>query len=196
MILIISGSPKKNSNSNQLAEYLKNKYQKEKIEVNVIKLSDQIILPCIDCGACRNTLNCPRKDDFSNLLPLFQSAKIIIVISPVYFGNVPSQLKALFDRSVMLRRNSFLLEHKFGAGIVIGGSRNGGQEFTLSAIHNWFHIHGMFSFPDSKPSSHFGSILTARNPGEVFSDDLGMETVIGLTNNIDYLLTNYLHVQK
>jgi len=193
MVLLISGSPKKKSNCNQLVEYIKDKLSKENIPSDILKLSEVKISPCLDCGGCRKQPTCKINDDYNQIIPLFEKAKIIVVASPVYFGNVTAQLKALFDRTVGLRRNGSPLEHKFGAGIAVGGSRNGGQEFTLMAIQNWLHIHGMFSFPDSKPYSHFGGILTAHSFDEAEKDSIGMETVNALINNILFINKNYSH---
>ena len=94
----------------------------------------------------------------------------IIVASPVYMGNYPAQLKALFDRSVLLRRKNFALKNKVGAALSVGGSRNGGQEKTIQSIHDWMHIHGMIIVGDD---AHFGGI--AWNPVE--EDAVGMQTV-------------------
>ena len=84
----------------------------------------------------------------------------IIVAAPVYMGNYPAQLKALFDRSVLLRRKDFALKNKVGAALSVGGSRNGGQEKTIQSIHDWMHIHGMIVVGDN---AHFGGV--AWNPG-------------------------------
>ena len=63
--------------------------------------------------------------------------------TPVYFGSVTAQVKTLFDRSVLLRRQGFQLKSKLGAGMAVGGSRNGGQEKTIQVVQDWMHIHGM-----------------------------------------------------
>ncbi len=70
----------------------------------------------------------------------------------------------------MLRRQGFLLSGKVGGAIAVGGSRNGGQEKTVQAIHDWMHIHGMIVVGDN---NHFGGIVHA--PAE--SDEVGMQTV-------------------
>ncbi len=68
----------------------------------------------------------------------------IIFASPVYNGGVSAQTKAVMDRmraAVAADKNFF--KGKIGMGIVSGGDRNGGQEFALMQIHNFFLINGM-----------------------------------------------------
>ena len=184
MLLAISGSPKKKSNTTSVLNHLIHKCSEHQIPHHLIELAELNIKPCLDCGSCRNTLQCPINDDFNKLLQIFQKAKVIVLGSPVYFGSVTAQLKALMDRTVLLRRNTAILANKFGAGIAIGGSRNGGQELTLQTIHNWMFIHGMFVFSDATPTSHFGGALQGRGSEEALKDQIGMETVENLAKNI------------
>jgi len=106
----------------------------------------------------------------TEIYPLLERADGIIVASPVYFGCMTAQLKALFDRTRVLRRQGFLLSGKVGGAIAVGGSRNGGQEKTLQAIHDWMHIQGMIVVGDN---NHFGGIVQV--PAE--SDEVGIQTV-------------------
>jgi multimeric flavodoxin WrbA len=59
--------------------------------------------------------------------------------------------------------------------MVIGGSRNGGQELTIQTIHSWMYIHGMAVVGDA---GHFGGI--ALKPFE--SDKEGLKTVKDTAN--------------
>ena len=52
----------------------------------------------------------------------------LIIGSPTYFASISGKLKALFDRTLPLRRDNFKLKGKVGGAIAVGGSRNGGQE--------------------------------------------------------------------
>ncbi len=102
--------------------------------------------------------------------PKLAEADAIIVSSPVYFGSLSAQLKALFDRTLSSRRDDFKLKDKIGAAIAIGRSRNGGQEFTIQTIHSWMHIHGMIVVGDN---NHFGG--TVVHPFK--EDEVGKKTV-------------------
>ena len=190
MLLSISGSPKKKSNTTAILTYLNSKIIDQGFNAHLIKLADLSLKPCLDCGFCRTQLNCSIKDDFNNLINLIVKARVIVLGSPVYFGSVTSLLKMFMDRTVLFRRNGVLLEHKYFSGIAIGGSRNGGQELTLQTMHNWALIHGMFVMPDAKPTCHFGGALVARGPEEALQDQLGLETVDNLAKNVLNILRN------
>ena len=171
----ISGSPNAGGNNEKLIEMALGIAEEKGYETDRILLSKAKVLPCDDCGICRKEKFCPIEDDMAGICEKLEASDGIIVSSPVYFGSVTAQVKALFDRSILLRRNGFLLKGKVGGAIAVGGSRNGGQEFTINAIHSWMHIHGMIVVGDM---SHFGG--TVLKPVE--SDDAGIKTVKDTVN--------------
>jgi multimeric flavodoxin WrbA len=77
-----------------------------------------------------------------------------------------------------------MLKGKVGGGMAVGGSRNGGQEFTIQAIHFWMHIHGMVVVGDA---AHFGGM--ALKP--VDSDEIGSITVKDTVNKICETLARF-----
>jgi multimeric flavodoxin WrbA len=184
MILAISGSPRKNGNTAEVLQYLLDKCAQKNIKGDLINLADLTLAPCNVCEICKKQVNCSINDDYNSLIPKITAAKIIVVGTPVYFGTVSAQLKIFMDRTLGLRRNGFMLEHKFGAGVAIGGSRNGGQEFTIQTIQNWMKIQGMLILPDGKPTSHFGGTLVGREKGAALKDQDGMATINSLIENI------------
>ena len=115
------------------------------------------------------------------ILAALEKADGIIVASPVYFGSITAQLKALFDRTIPLRRRGSLLKNKAGCALSVGGSRNGGQEKTLETVHAWMHIHGMIVVGDD---AHFGGIAV-RPAAE---DRIGRKTVVASANKLCDLL--------
>ena len=176
-ILGISGSPVSEGNNDKLIGRVMDAAKVRGFEVDTVFISLSDIAPCDACGACNGTGVCVIKDDMSVVYDKLVSADAIIVSSPVYFGNVTAQLKALFDRSVMLRRAGFKLKGKVGAAIAVGGSRNGGQEKTIQAIHDWMHVHGMVIIGDG---DHFGGI--AQKPA--MDDEVGLKTVDNTIDNL------------
>jgi multimeric flavodoxin WrbA len=177
----ISGSPRKNQNSEKLIGIALGIAEDRGFEVDRIFLSEHTIAPCTACDLCRDAKRCAIEDDMTRIYPALEDADAIVVASPVYFGCMTAQLKALFDRTRPLRRHGFLLSGKVGGAIAVGGSRNGGQEKTVQAIHDWMHIHGMIVVGDN---NHFGGIVHA--PAE--SDVVGMQTVVDTANKICDLL--------
>ncbi|MGB9927119.1 MAG: flavodoxin family protein [Methanosarcina sp.] len=170
-ILGISGSPRKGQNCEKMIESVLAHARERGFETQEIFLSALEVKPCKACGVCKENDFCVIEDDMEEVYEKMRTSDGIIVASPVYMGNYPAQLKALFDRSVLLRRKDFALKNKVGAALSIGGSRNGGQEKTIQSIHDWMHIHGMIIVGDN---AHFGGI--AWNP--IHEDLIGMQTVI------------------
>ena len=173
----ISGSPTAGGNNERIIELALGIVEEKGYEIDKILLSKLKVLPCTDCGTCRTVKECPIDDDMAEIYEKLETSDAFIVSSPVFFGSVSAQLKALFDRTILLRRNGFLLKGKVGGAIAVGGSRNGGQEFTIQAIHSWMHIHGMLVVGDG---AHFGGI--AVKPVE--SDEVGLKTVKDTVNMV------------
>jgi multimeric flavodoxin WrbA len=177
----ICGSPRKAGNT----EFLLNEglaVAKERgFETEKLLISEMKINFCNDCGDCSKGKSCPKEDDMTRILSSLEGADGIIVASPVYFGSLSAQLKAVFDRTIPLRRQGFRLKDKIGCAISVGGARNGGQEKTLETIHAWMHIHGMIIVGDD---AHFGGI--AVRPAE--EDRIGRKTAVASANKLCDLL--------
>jgi multimeric flavodoxin WrbA len=180
----ISGSPNAGGNNEKVIEIALGIAKEKGFKTERIFLSKLKVLPCDDCGTCRKGKVCPIEDDMAGINEKLEASDAIIVSSPVYFGSVTAQIKALFDRSILLKRNGLLLKGKVGGAIAVGGSRNGGQEFTIQAIHSWMHIHGMIVVGDG---AHFGGI--AAKPVE--SDETGLKTVRDTVNMLCDTLSRF-----
>ncbi len=174
-IIGITGSPRKNSNTAYLVNKALESARETGAETEIYNLGEKDMEPCIACDVCKLTGECPKDDDISDILPIIQDAHGIIIGSPVYFGNVSAQLKMFMDRSRPLR-SEFKLKDKVGGAIAVGGSRNGGQETTCAAIHQFLLIHDAIVVGDDSPTAHYGGAGAAGPPGEVEADDVGIET--------------------
>jgi multimeric flavodoxin WrbA len=181
MILGISGSPKGGGNTEYLLNEALSVASARGFETERVLSSKLRVNFCDDCSVCSRGEPCPIDDDMGSVYEMLSLASGIIVASPVYFGNVSAQLKTIFDRTLIFRRQGFKLKDKVGCAIAVGGSRNGGQEKTIDAIHSWMHIHGMIVVGDD---SHFGGI--AVRPAK--DDETGVETVRASANKLCDLL--------
>lgn len=166
----ISGSPTAGGNNEKIIEIALGIVEEKGYRTDKILLSKLSVSPCTDCGTCKNVKECSINDDMTAIYGQLETSDAFIVSSPVFFGCMSAQLKALFDRTILLRRNGFMLKGKVGGAVAVGGARNGGQEFTIQAIHSWMHIHGMLVVGDG---AHFGGIATK----PVVSDEIGIKTV-------------------
>lgn len=99
-VLILSGSPRKNGNSDILCDEFMKGATESGNEVEKIRVAEKKIGFCHACYACKGTGVCAIKDDMAEVLQKMIDADVIVLASPVYFYSIDAQLKALIDRTV------------------------------------------------------------------------------------------------
>ncbi len=84
----------------------------------------------------------------------FVSCEGIIAGSPVYFGGMAAELKAVFDKYVGVRRK---MEGKVGAAFATSADPSGGKETTVLSIIQAMLIYGMIVVGDPLDATgHYG----------------------------------------
>jgi multimeric flavodoxin WrbA len=149
-ILGICGSPRKSGTEYALTEALAAAAEVEDVEVELITLRGKKINFCIHCNKCikdEKPFCTIYEDDMTPLYEKFFEADGYIIASPVYEMNITAQLAAFFNRFranyILLKDNPHFFSSKVGGAISVGGVRNGGQECTINAIHNFYHTMGI-----------------------------------------------------
>jgi len=175
LILLISGSPRKGGNTDVICNMLEEELEKFD-RVNVVRICDYNIKPCISCRECVKKGECLIEDDMKKIYPLLFKAKAIVIISPVYFNNVTAQLKTFIDRTWCIRGK---LKNKIGAAIVVG--RRYGHEMAINAIHSFFLKHEMII-------GTRGIVVMGYEKGEAKKDKEGIRDVKKLAKRIAELL--------
>lgn len=99
-LLILSGSPRKNGNSDILCDEFARGAIDAGHNVEKIRVSEKNIGYCRACYACKKSGICAIKDDMADILQKMIDADVIVLSSPVYFYSIDAQLKALIDRTV------------------------------------------------------------------------------------------------
>ena len=100
-LLIINGSPRKKGLISQMLHIFHEQAIASGIEVTEVYANDLQIKPCMGCMVCRTKNACVLpEDDAQRVLALIQQADAIVIGAPCYWGNIPGQLKLLFDRIV------------------------------------------------------------------------------------------------
>jgi len=101
-------------------------YRLEKIYVRELN-----IYPCRECGKCEKTGICVIDDDMKKVYPLLETSNYLIISAPIFFCNVPSNLKILIDRTQCYWARKYILKQKLQdikpkLGIYLGvcGSRH------------------------------------------------------------------------
>ena len=99
-VLILSGSPRKNGNSDILCDEFARGAADAGHEVEKIRIAEKKIGYCHACYACRGTGVCAIKDDMAEIMQKMIDCDAMVLASPVYFYSIDAQLKAVIDRSV------------------------------------------------------------------------------------------------
>jgi multimeric flavodoxin WrbA len=98
-ILIILGSPRKNGNSETLAQSVASGIkQHPDATLEFIRLNDLHISPCQGCGGCNKTSTCVIEDDMTALYEKVDNCDHLILVSPIYFYALSAQCKSFIDR--------------------------------------------------------------------------------------------------
>jgi multimeric flavodoxin WrbA len=101
-VLIINASPRrKGVTSTLLAEA--GAAINSQDDVEVFRIDDLTIKPCIGCMKCRPDKTCVLPRDEGHILAeKIGRSDLLIIGTPVYWGNMPGTLKTFFDRNVPL----------------------------------------------------------------------------------------------
>lgn len=100
-VLILSGSPRLNGNSDLLCnEFLKGAKEAGH-QVEKIRIQDKKINHCLGCYACRDSHECAIKDDMKEIMEKIIACDVLVLASPVYFYSIDAQLKAVIDRTLV-----------------------------------------------------------------------------------------------
>ena len=97
-ILILSASPRKNSNSEALALAFAEGAKEAGHEVEIISLRDKTIQFCRGCFVCQEKLRCVIRDDADMICQKALSADVLVFATPIYYYEMSGQLKTLLDR--------------------------------------------------------------------------------------------------
>ena len=97
-VLVISTSPRKNGNSDLLAQAFAEGAKEAGHSVEFVAFRDKNIQYCRGCLACQKTLKCVIKDDMAGILASLQKADVVCFATPVYYYACSGQMKTFLDR--------------------------------------------------------------------------------------------------
>lgn len=98
-VLVISTSPRKGSNSDQLAEDFIRGAQQSGNTVEKITLRDKTIGFCKGCLSCVRTQRCVIADDANAIVEKMLNSDVIVFATPIYYYGMSGQMKTMLDRS-------------------------------------------------------------------------------------------------
>ena len=101
-VLVLNGSAKgEMSNSMKLTRsFIEGMAQSEELDTEILQVTKMHIKPCLGCFACwsKTPGKCVIQDDMESIIEKFLVSDLILWSFPLYYCNLPSQLKALLDR--------------------------------------------------------------------------------------------------
>jgi multimeric flavodoxin WrbA len=108
-IVCILGSPRPKGNSSTLAKRFCDRTRKLGAKVELFQLSELTYRGCQGCMACKTKSDkCTLTDDLEKVLESVRGADVLVMASPIYYGEVSSQLKAFIDRTYSFFASDYL----------------------------------------------------------------------------------------
>jgi multimeric flavodoxin WrbA len=105
-ILIISGSPKKDGNTDQLIRWFREGAEMQGAEITVANAASLKLKAngCTSCRMCqtKSEYGCVIKDEASDVIMQMIDADVVVFATPLYFFSASAQIKAVLDRMFSL----------------------------------------------------------------------------------------------
>lgn len=181
-VIAFNGSPRKDGNTTTLINHLLQQIEHEKIETELVQLSEREIGGCIACFKCHENQDrqCAVKKDAANAyIQKIIEAQGIVLGSPVYFQDVTPEMKALVDRAGFVGlANGKMYKNKVGAALAC--FRRSGGMHTVDAMNHFFLSNDVIIA---------GRALgVAKEKGEVEKDEEGIQIATTLGQRMAWIL--------
>ena len=179
-VLMLNGSPRKNSNTGIALEEMQKVFTKNGIDTEIIQVGSMDIRGCMGCGYCFKNGKCAIDDIVNNeLAQKFQECDGLVVGSPVYYAAANGTLVSLLNR--LFYSTSFDKTMKVGAGVAV--ARRGGCTSTFDQLNKYFAIAGM-----PVASGQYWNNVYGRKVGEAAEDEEGLQSMRTLAENMSFLM--------
>jgi multimeric flavodoxin WrbA len=169
-IVCLFGSPRKKSNSSTIAKRFLDTAEKLGAEVKTYTLNDLKFRGCQACMACKTKLEkCALKDDLAEVLMALQDSDVWVMASPVYYGEVSSQLKACIDRTYSFLKPDYVTNPnpaRLAAGkklVFILAQGNSDEKAFSGIFPNYDYFMKWYGFKES----HLIHACGVREAGEI-----------------------------
>jgi multimeric flavodoxin WrbA len=181
-VILLSGSPRKNSNSMEILEICSKEIEKNGLSTEILSLRGMNIQSCIACGECSEKGKCALNDGLNEIIDKIREADGFIPASPVYFGTARGDMMAALQRiGYVSRRTDLFLSWMVGGPIAVG--RRGGQSLTLQEMSMFFPINEMIMV-----GSNYWNMIYAMEERTASSDSEGMDTIKQFGENVAKLI--------
>lgn len=98
--LLINGSPRINGKSTRVMQLFEMMCESRYPEVSLttFEVARRIVGGCDGCDYCKGDEDCIIEDDMFDLYDALPTIDRLIIVTPIYFAGLPSQMKAVCDR--------------------------------------------------------------------------------------------------
>nr|WP_297283863.1 flavodoxin family protein [uncultured Agathobaculum sp.] len=98
-VLIVASSPRRNGNSNNLAEAFAKGAAQAGNQVETVYLCEKNIGVCRGCLSCQTTQRCVIQDDADAIVQKMGAADVLAFATPIYYYGMSGQMKTMLDRA-------------------------------------------------------------------------------------------------
>ncbi len=187
-VVAFNGSPRKDGNTYHSLKMVCDELNAHGIDTHIVQVGGNLLYGCLDCRVCMHVHNnkCAiEKDKMNDFIAAANEADGILIGSPVYFGSMTTETKALIDRlGRITRENGYTLKNKPAAAVV--AARRAGSNFTMAAINYLFTINQM-----PIVSSSYWNFTMACEKDEWKEDTEAAGTLKTLGENMAYMLDQF-----
>ena len=135
-LLIISASPRINSNSEALAKAFAKGAEEAGHETEHISLRGKTVNFCRGCFVCQEKLRCVIRDDADIICRKALDADVLVFATPIYYYEMSGQLKTLLDRLNPLFPSDYAFRDVY---LLTSAAEDGNHvpERAVSGVEGW-----------------------------------------------------------
>lgn len=180
-ILVINGSPRKNSNTAQFAEKAAEGARSLGADVTIYNTAGKCYEHCREsCKAYHSrTGNCVIDDDLHELANLWIRADGIIYAVPLFHMGMPSAMNAIITRlgAIVFGQTAGKVPRllKVGGAIVQGNTHYGGQEVVMEYLNAHLLLMNCIPVTSDMPEAYIGTGAQVDSTGAVDREEVVFE---------------------
>lgn len=136
-ILIVTGSPRQDGNTDLLAQAMKAGAEQAGHSVTIFEAGKKNIRPCLACGGCYTQGKpCVAQDDFNQAEQALLECDVIILATPLYWYTFSAQMKAFIDKLAAFGKNGHSVSGKESMLVACGAVAD---ESRFSGLVETYH---------------------------------------------------------
>ncbi len=178
-VLLINGSPERNSCTGRALEEIAKTLKDEGIESEIVQIGRETVKGCQACGGCKKLGRCVIDDIVNKIAARLDEFDGFIAGSPVYYASGNGTLYSFMDR--LFYSAGSKLRHKPAAAVAC--ARRAGTTATLDTLNKYFTINEM-----PVVSSSYWNMVHGFTPADVERDLEGLQTMRNIGHNMAWLL--------